>query len=217
MRVIKYFYEEPTLLDFPQTASETPIDSGERFIELMKVKAHHRGYLAASDLVNNTVGGSSLEDQAAAEALADVLDGPIWFINLDQEADNGLNCVLETKRATIVRSLVTMPSASVLISNLHPNDQVLGLLTTDRKASFGAIVRLLDMGATVVFPEPAHLGHDWSIFSAKPLSARFTEALATAPADCRSFVVPYVKARGEHKFYFEQYDLGLFSEYEVNR
>ena len=78
-------------------------------------------------------------------------------------------------------------------------------------------MRLLDMGATVVFPEPAHVGHDWSIFSAKPLSARFTEALATAPADCRSFVVPYVKARGEHKFYFEQYDLGLFSEYEVNR
>ncbi|NQV74151.1 hypothetical protein HQ496_13610 [bacterium] len=217
MRVIKYFYEEPTLLDFPESASESPIDSGERFIKLMREKTHHRGYLAASDLVNNTVGGSSLEDQVAAKALADVLDGPIWFVNLDPTAGNALNCALETNRAAIVRSLVTMSSTSVLISNLNPNDDVLGLLTTDRKASFGAIVRLLDMGATVVFPEPAHVGHDWSIFSAKPLSARFTEALRKAPVDCRAFVVPYVKARGEHKFYFEQYDLGLFSEYEVKR
>ena len=216
MRVIKYFFEEPTLLDFPQTASNSPIDSGERLIELMRERNHFRGYLAATDLDNATVGGSSLEDQAAADILSVVLGGPLWLLN-KAPLSSSVEFDVLTDHAAVVRSLSTMSSESVVIANFNPESHDVGILVSggDRKQSFGAIVRLLDLGATVVFPEPAHVGHDWSIFSAEPLSERFKEAMSASPEDCRCFVVPYVKARGEHKFYFEQYDIDLFSEYEV--
>jgi len=217
MRVIKYFFEEPTLLDFPESASESPVDSGEQLLELMRDKRHFRGYLAASDLENNTVGGSSLEDQAAARVLAEVIGKPLWFLKRGQDAGNPVQFELLTDLKAIVLALTTMTADSVVISDLDPKDHDMEHLvgSSDRKQDFGAIVRLLNMGATVVFPEPAHVGHDWSVFSAKPLSGNIRAQMAGVPKDCRCFVVPYVKARGEHKFYFEQYDLELFSEFEV--
>jgi hypothetical protein len=59
------------------------------------------------------------------------------------------------------------------------------------------------------------MGHDWSIFSSHPLADRVKDAMANLPDDTRGYVIPYVEARGEHKFYFEQYDLELFSKHEV--
>jgi len=216
MRVIKYFYEEPTLLDFPESASGTPVDSVETLVQLMKERNHYRGYLAASDLGNDTIGGSALEDGAAAKALASVLEGPIWLLNREPGA-TGIQFQLLTDSVEIDQALSTMSSESVLIAELNPRDHDVTSLMEHggQKESFRAIIRLLEMGATVVFPEPAHVGHDWSVFSARPLSGSFKDALAVAPSDCRSFVIPYVKARGEHKFYFEQYDLDLFATHEV--
>jgi hypothetical protein len=60
----------------------------------------------------------------------------------------------------------------------------------------------------VFFPEPAHDGHDWSLFSAAPMRDRFVEALRNHSADeTRRFVLPYQRARSESKFYFETWQL----------
>ena len=218
MRVIKYFFEEPTLLDFPESASEKPLDRGETTVKLGATRQHFRGYLAASDLGSGTIGGSSLEDQVAAKALTSLIEGPGWFFSKGSGPHDSIQSQLLSNPEAIFNALVTMPAESLLVTDFNPKGQEINSLvhrSTDKK-TFGAIVRLLDMGATVVLPEPAHVGHDWSIFSSNPLSGRMRDALEEAAAtNCRSFVVPYVKARGEHKFYFEQYDLELFKEYEV--
>ncbi|MFN3595985.1 MAG: hypothetical protein ACK41D_01790 [Rubricoccaceae bacterium] len=80
----------------------------------------------------------------------------------------------------------------------------------ERREAFAALRALLDThpGATVLLPEPAHDGHDWSVFAAQPLRAPFAEALRAHPAPhARRFMLPYQRARGEHTFYFEQWQL----------
>lgn len=60
----------------------------------------------------------------------------------------------------------------------------------------------------VLLPEPAHDGHDLAILAAEPLRDLFVAALRRHPAPgARRFVVPYRRARGEHHFYFEQWQL----------
>jgi len=213
MRVIKYFFEEPTLLDLADDPSE------ERPVEvedLLSQNRHCRGYLAASDLESGAVGGSSLDDGAAADVLAQVLDLPVWFSNVEPGQELR-DLQLISNRATLRTALLTMSSGSVMITNWAPEQEEVDDLTADqdRKRSMATISRLLDQGATVVFPEPAHVGHDWSIFSASPLADSVRKHLPTTSEDTRYFVIPFGQARGEHKFYFEQYDVDLFAEYEV--
>ncbi len=243
MRIIKYFFEEPTLLDFPESASERPFRSDELQGSLAGAPRHYRGYLAATDLESGAIGGSSLEDQAAAKMLAAVVQGPGWFFSKGSESPDDIQSTLLSSRDAILKTLVTMPADSLLVTNFNPQglgrgqgqgqsqgpigqksegqrseDQALNALVhrSSENNRFRAIVRLLDIGATVILCEPAHVGHDWSVFSSRPISEMVRSSLLELkPTNCRSFVIPYVKARGEHKFYFEQYDLELFKEHEV--
>ncbi|MDA1028435.1 MAG: hypothetical protein O3B41_05205 [Bacteroidetes bacterium] len=218
MRVIKYFFEEPTLLDFQESASESFLGVVSFNVTLAGAARHYRGYLAASDLESRTIGGSSLEDQAAAKILAQVIEGPGWYFSRGSGANESIKTQLLSSSDTILQALVTMPAESLLVTNFNPMGQELTALVnrSNEKNTFGAIVRLLDLGATIILPEPAHVGHDWSVFSSKPLSESFRMAAQEmAPEDCRCFVVPYGRAKGEHKFYFEQYDIELFKEFEI--
>lgn len=215
MRIIKYFFEEPTLLDFPaEEEGSTPTRSGLE--GLMRKHRHYRGYLAASDLASNMVGGSALEDRAAAEVLARVIGGPIWFSNRMAGQDDIATSLLSSRR-DIVQALSTMGSDSVIMMDIDPTEKLVKALTddNDRKVGMRLIAELLDGGCTLIFPEKAHSGNDWSIFSSRPLAERMREAMHELPPDTRGFVIPYVEARGEHKFYFEQYDLDLFARHEV--
>jgi len=218
MRVIKYFYEEPTLLDLDDQPSED--SGGSSLARLLRQHKHYRGYLAASDLESGQIGGSSLDDNAAAEALSRVLGGPVWFSNRAPGQEE-VELRLLSDHEHIVAALATMASNAVMIldfeSDQGVDEDVVAELTKDqdRKRGLKMISRLLDAGCTVVFPEPAHMGHDWSIFSAKPLARPMQDSLGRAPKDCRCFVVPYVKARGEHRCYFERYDIDQYAEYEV--
>ncbi len=215
MRIIKYFFEEPTLLDFPaEEESAKPTESGLE--GLMRKHRHYRGYLAASDLASNMVGGSVLEDNAAAEVLSRVIGGPIWFSNRVAGQDD-ISITLLSSRKDIMQALSTMGSDSVMLMDVDPTEKLVKALTddNDRKVGMRLIAELLDGGCTLVFPETAHMGHDWSIFSSRPLADRMREAMKDLPGDTRGFAIPYVEARGEHKFYFEQYDLGLFARHEV--
>ena len=216
MRYIKYFYEEPTLLDL--TDGQPGAGSSQQGLEgLLRKPRHYRGYLAASDTEQDLVGGSSLEDQAAASILADVLRGPVWFSNRAAGQPSGqLN--LLTHRKGIIQALGTMGGASVMLVDMDPSEELIHALTddTDRKSGMRTIAALLDKGGSLVFPEQAHTGHDWSIFSSLPLAREVREAMSALPDNTRGYVIPYKEARGEHKFYFEQYNPGLFAQHEVN-
>ena len=215
MRVIKYFFEEPTLLDFPSEGEgHQPAKSGPD--RLLRKHRHYRGYLAASDLDHDMVGGSALEDNAAAEILSRVLEGPIWFSNR-VAGQESVSLKLLTDHKSIVQALSTMGGDSIMMMDVDPTEKLVRALTdsNDRKAGMHMISKLLDGGCTLVFPEQAHMGHDWSIFSSHPMAERVREAMADLPQNTRAFVIPYVEARGEHKFYFEQYDLELFARHEV--
>ena len=215
MRVIKYFFEEPTVVDLGNGSPGDP-PSEEGLQALLRGHRHYRGYLAATDLDQDLVGGSSLEDQAAARVLLAVFEGPIWFSNQAPGQEEGILRLL-TAPADILQALSTMSADSVMITGMEPTSETATALTTgeDRKSGMHLIAALLDQGCTLVFPEPAHTGHDWSVFSAQPVADRIREAMAHAPEDTRTFAIPYQKARGEDKFYFEQYDPELFAEYEI--
>lgn len=183
---------------------------------MMRQHRHYRGYLAASDLDNDMVGGSALEDNAAAEILSRVIEGPIWFSNRVAGQDV-VSLKLLTEHKAIVQALSTMGGDSIMMMDVEPTEDMVRALTddNDRKVGMRLIAELLDLGCTLVFPEQAHMGHDWSVFSSHPLADRMRESMADLPEDTRAFVIPYVEARGEHKFYFEQYDVDLFARHEV--
>ena len=215
MRIIKYFFEEPTLLDFPASDSgDHPSEQGLK--GLMRKHRHYRGYLAASDLGAGTIGGSALEDHAAARVLAGVLAGPIWFSNR-ASGQTEVALSLLTRTDDIVRALATMGSDAVMMMNVDPTEEMVRALTNDndRKVGMRMIAQLLDAGCTLVFPEQAHMGHDWSVFSPRPIASEIRDKMGELPDDTRGFVIPYVEARGEHKFYFEQYNVDLFAKHEV--
>lgn len=70
-----------------------------------------------------------------------------------------------------------------------------------------ALRLLLDAGASVLVPEPAHDGWDWSAFGPSPLGVVDAIRAHAAGPDVRRFVAPIRRARGEHSFYFEQWAL----------
>ena len=83
-----------------------------------------------------------------------------------------------------------------------------------RRDAVPALRELLDGGAAVLLPERAHDGHDWALFARRPLRDALVAALRARPAQgARRFVVPYQEARGEHRFYFEQWQLDALPDY----
>lgn len=98
-------------------------------------------------------------------------------------------------------------TAALVVGQADPAD-VAGAAAPDRRRAVPALRRVLDAGAVLLLPEPAHDGHDWTVFAARPLRAPFTAALQSHPAPhARRFVLPYQRARGEHRFYFERWQL----------
>ncbi|WP_420455333.1 hypothetical protein [Rubrivirga sp.] len=83
-----------------------------------------------------------------------------------------------------------------------------------RRDHLTALRALLDGGASVLFPETAFDGWDWSLFSRAPLRDALVAAFRQHPAPgVRRFVAPYRRARGEHSFYFEQWALDALPEW----
>lgn len=152
MRIIKYFFEEPTLLDFPASESgEQPSEYGLK--GLLRQHRHYRGYLAASDLGADTIGGSALEDHTAARVLASILTGPIWFSNR-AAGQTDVTLSLLTGIENIVRALAAMASDSVMMMDVDPTEEMVRALTddNDQKVVMRKIAQLLDAGCTLVFP-----------------------------------------------------------------
>ncbi|HLA64941.1 MAG TPA: hypothetical protein VK610_10975 [Rhodothermales bacterium] len=196
MDVLKYFHEEPAVL-----GAATPDAEAEGAVPLS------RGYLAGTHLPDGPddalrVGLTALADPALWQApLFDLWGAFVWT----RVVSDG------TPTSVVPADALADPAASpALVVAPHPFTTPLPTdLLGDGRTRAAAAVALLAAGAhAVVWPEPAHDGHDLTILAAGPLHAPLAAALARHPAPAaRRFLVPFRRARGEHLFYFEQWQL----------
>ena len=209
--IVKYFWEEPVHLE--ALSAETDPDARRRTAptlsldEVLNPASYYRGYLAGS--YGERVGLTSLSDPGAFVApLLDVLGASGW-VRASHDGDTDL----EPSPAEALRA---PDNVAVLAASDSPVDaSALGeVAQVERRYGIPALRRLLDAGATILFPEPAHDGWDWSLFSSTPLRNRLVAAFrAHAAPGVRRFVLPYRQARSEHKFYFERWQLDALPDW----
>jgi len=218
MDIVKYFYEEPTLLetltpdhdpDARQQAHRTT-ETDERptrqtLEDFLATPDYYRGYLAGSNRAADRVGLTAIEQPAAfVVPLLEAL-GAAWWARAapDRTVD-----VLDTAGA---RQTLQDPSGTAVLVTAAAAvdaDRIEAVVGTPRRYALPALRQLLESARVAFFPEPAHDGFDWSFFSAAPMRDRLTAAFKQNPAEgVRRFALPYQKARSESKFYFERWQL----------
>lgn len=215
--VLKYFHEEPALLE-PVTPDHDP-DARRRadrsglpenvsvpLGELLDTRDAYRGYLAGTNHAADRVGLTTLRPAEAA-FVTPVLEalGRTWW---GRATDDGSTEPLRTDEAR--RTLRVPGRTAVLVTAPAPvgAERIAAVAGTARRRAGRALRALLDAAHVAFFPEPAHDGHDWSVWSAAPMRERLVAAFRKHPVeDLRRFVLPYQKARSESKFYFDEWIL----------
>lgn len=210
MDILKYFYEEPAALEAlapdldPNARGKAPAPRLS-LDALLSGPQYHRGYLAGTDLAAGRVGLTALARPATfAAPLMDWLGGVAW-----QRGDAaGAVASLDAAGAEAVLRDPAQTAVLVCSEKAVEGALVAAAAEGERRRTLPALQRLLDRARVVFFPERAHDGFDWSLFSARPMREAFTNALRRHPAaGARRFALPYQKARSEQKFYFEQWQL----------
>jgi hypothetical protein len=211
--VLKLFYEEPASLE--ALSPDADPDARRRAPALgalnafRRQRAYYRAYLAGTDLAADRVGATALRDpEAFALPLAEHLRQSVWGV--EGEAVRALaaeEVPLRLMDPAGVQALAAGPG--------RPEAKALrAVATSDRRYAVSELRGLLDAGFTVLFPEPAHHGYDWSLFAPEPLKDRLAEAFARHPVPgLRRFAAPVRQARGEHRFYFERWALGALPDW----
>lgn len=217
MDIVKYFYEEPASLEV--LASDEDADARRRSGPALSLEAllhaprYHRGYLAGTDLAAGRVGLTAIAHPEAFSApMWAAFGGGVWTA-CDARGR------VEVIAGGDVRALLEQPDGWVVLAGSDgalAEEQLSAVAGDARRRGLPALRSLLGAARVVLFPEPAHHGHDWSLFSAQPMRAALVAAFEQHPANgVRRFALPFQRARSEEKFYFEQYDLTLFAAYEV--
>lgn len=217
MDIIKYFYEEPAALevlapdDDPDARlREAPAATLEAFLA---GPHHYRGYLAGTCLDPLAVGLTAVaHTEAWCAPLLEAFDAPHW------QRVTSAGAVAAVPPEHLHTALCAPAGTALLVATDAPVPPALARAATadDRRRALPALRRLLDVARLALLPEPAHDGHDWSLFSRTPLRAPLEAALRRHPhPDVRRFVLPFHRARSEEKFYFERYDLARFADFEV--
>lgn len=225
MQVVKYFFEEPVALEMlssdsdPDARRHTGAPTLEEFLD---APTYARGYLAASDLETGRIAASVLPESIAV-ILDDVLPVPrrhftpgIAGISTTSAQDrDALREALtdRSKRSVIVcgkgasgGATPTEPGLSVAVNRL---------IEYHIREALAEVTKLLDCGHVVLVSEPSHDGHDWSVFSPRPLADAIRASMAEHLQDVSGYVIPFQRARAEHRFYFEQVDPEVYREYRV--
>jgi hypothetical protein len=226
--ILKYFHEEPALLE-PLTPDRDPDARNRRgrgahqdgdgdrmpLDDLLDTTEAYRGYLAGTSLSRDTVGITTLNRSSVyVEPLLATLGGS-WWGRAQKDGST------EALTGETVREILREPGdTTVLVTADAPvaAERITAAAGTARRHALTALRDLLTDAGAVLFPEPAHDGHDWSFFAAHPVRDRFVRALrqdaeaersasTSASPPVRRFVVPYQKARSESKFYFETWQL----------
>lgn len=209
MDVVKVFVEEPVGLE--ALASDLDPDARRRAAPAASLEAflaadasrgaYARAYLAGTHLgAVRRVGLTALD--ASSAWLAPLLDWagarPWTRIGPDGPAPEP-NPAAALRQPDATRALAVGPAPpDALAETAH---------VENLRDALPALRAVLDAGAAALYPEPAHDGHDWSVFARRPLGLAEAFGRHPAPPGVRRFVAPYQRARGEHTFYFEQWAL----------
>ena len=191
--VLKVFIEEPAALR--GAARGAPAASLEALLAPPPA-AYGRAYLAGTHLgPPRRVGLTALADAAAFVAPILAWAGPRPWTRLGAAGDP--EAVPDPASALLVPAVLAVGGA--------PRAGTLAAVAAGDLAD--ALRALLDGGACVLVPEPAHDGHDWSVFGPAPLGLAEAVRAAAAPPGLVRFVAPLAAARSEAKFYLEQWAL----------
>jgi hypothetical protein len=211
--VLKLFYEEPASLEAlspdadPDTRRRAPALGAPD--ALWDGGAFSRAYLAGTDLAVDLVGATALRDpRAFALPLAEVLRQSVWEVSESDvrslAAEDVPGRLLDPAGVRALAAGSSRPEAGALRA----------VATSERRYAAAELRGLLDAGFNVLFPEPAHHGHDWSLFAPEPLRDRLAEAFSRHPVPgLRRFAAPVRQARGEHRFYFERWALDALPDW----
>ena len=217
MDVVKVFVEAP--VGFEALADDLDPDARRRAAPAGSLDAflaagagpagdYARAYLAGTHLADDRgegrrVGLTALDHPDAW--LAPLLDwaGDRPWTRLD--ADGRARAVSATEAADTLRQ--PAGTRALALGPAPPGALAETARAAHLRDALPALRAVLDAGAAALFPEPAHDGHDWSVFVRGPLGLVAALARHPAPAGVRRFVAPYQRARGEHTFYFEQWAL----------
>jgi len=209
--IIKYFFEEPTSLE-PLTPDDDP--DARRMLgptgsleALLAGASYHRGYLAGTNMTSGRVGLTALSSPAAfIEPIVRWMASRTMIVAGKAEKqpqriliDDVGEILHDPSGIRVLAAGEGMPQPALLI----------GSSAEPRRHAVPAIRALLDEGFDLLFPEPAHSGFDWSIFSSRPIKHKLTALLREHhdPGKSRTFILPYQRARSEERFYFEQWAL----------
>lgn len=214
MDVIKVFNEEPVSLetlvpdlDPDARRRQAPLESLEAFLERPNAP-YARAYLAGTALgPPHRIGLTALADSSAwVVPLLSWANGRGWSGLVGGRSRGFLD---EEVAAVLLRpaDVAGGPVTALALGPDPPGALAQAADADQRRDQLEAVRVLLDAGCAVLFPEPAHDGHDWSVFAPAPLAAPLADAFRQRPGTARCLVAPYHRARGEHKFYLEQWAL----------
>jgi len=206
--ILKYFHEEPALLEPTTPDADRSDPSGTPSVplkDLLDTRDVYRGYLAGTNHVDDEVGLTTLRSpDAYVPPLLEALGRSWWARCTGQKTVEALDGreVQRVLRAPTRTSLLVTADAPV------DTERITAVAGRAPHRAAEALRTLLDDAHIVFFPEPAHDGHDWSFFSNTPVRDRLVAAFRDHPASAtRRFVLPYQKARSESKFYFDRWQL----------
>lgn len=214
--VLKYFHEEPALLEpvTPDTdpdarrredRSDLPGGASVPLEDLLDTRDVYRGYLAGTNHTDDEVGLTTLRSPDTYVAPLMEALGRSWWARC-----TGPGTVEELNEKAVQRVLRAPTNTTLLVTADAPvaPERITAVAGRAPRRVAEALRALLDDARVVFFPEPAHDGHDWSFFSPAPMRDRLVAAFRNHPApETRRFVLPYQQARSESKFYFDEWQL----------
>ncbi|HIG73832.1 MAG TPA: hypothetical protein EYQ24_04430 [Bacteroidetes bacterium] len=215
MDVLKVFTDEPLPLD---AAADEPVPRGQAremasLEDILKRPAYARAYLAGARLGDSpAVGLTSLSDDSLyLRPIRALTTGFVWSVPMIDAAISWHE---------ISDRLRQPPVENVVAAGPEMVDP--GLLThiadTPGRAGWRYLRDALDRqpDALIFVAEHAHDGYDWIAYAGRPLRERLIDALRAHPApEARRLVMPFQKARGEHKFYLERWALDDLPEWAL--
>jgi hypothetical protein len=215
VNVVKYFYEEPAYLEdlSPQEEPDARrrLEPVGRLEDLLSAEPFYRGYLAGTDLSRDRTGLTAVASpEAFTEPLLAVFAGLAWMLARPGAAVAAITAVQAAEVLRDPGDALALVGAPAPV----PPEYVLAAASAERRYALTELKRLLAAAAVVLFPEPAHHGHDWSLFSRQPLADDLRQSFRAHPAPgTRRFLLPYRRARSEHTFYFERWALDDLPEF----